>query len=182
MAKHTVISLVDSVGFEDLGVRDAEAVIAGGLFGAFQGGLMLTLWDVEAITMVGKMVGVESIMGSWLVFFGVGVLLGIPFVAFVSGSVSGFANRVIMLSRRSDILRKILVPGLKFSAYGVTLMGVGTIYGIILSVVFYGIAVPLWLLALGHSVPFPFITPFTVWGWLTYGSMLGLVYGLIMEG
>lgn len=175
------MSLPHHIGIEDLGVRDAEAVIAGGLFGTFLGGLLLTWWEPEAIIMIGKMVGVESVVGSWVVLFGVGVLLGAPFVTFISCSVDAFANRVIMLSRQNDTLRKILVPALQFSAYGVTLMGVGTIYGIILGIAFYGLAVPLWLMVLGYSVPFPFITPFTIWGWSIYGAMLGLVYGLIME-
>lgn len=175
------MSLSRHLGVEELGVRNAAAVIAGGLFGAFLGGLILTWWEAEAIITIGKMVGVESVVGSWVVLFGVGVMLGIPFVAFVSSSVDAFATRVMMLSRRSDVLRKILVPALKFSAYGVTLMGAGTIYGIILGIVFHGLAVPLWLMVLGYSAPFPFITPFTIWGWLTYGATMGLVYGLVME-
>lgn len=175
------MSLAGYLGVQDLGVRDVGAVIAGGLFGAFLGGLVLTWWDAEAIITIGKTVGVESVVGSWFVLFGVGLLLGIPFVGFVSGSVDAFANTVIMLSRRSDILRKILVPALQFSAYGVTLMGVGVVYGIVLGIAFYGLAVPLWLTVLGYSVPVPFINPFTIWGWSTYGATLGLVYGLVME-
>lgn len=166
--------------FEDVGVRDVEAVIAGGLFGAFQGGLMLTWWDYDAFMMIGQMVGVESTMGTWFVMFVLGILLGIPFVWFVSGSVDAFANQVIMLSSKVDILRKILVPALNFSAYGVTLMGVGTIYGILLSIFFFGLFVPNWVSLMGYSAPLWLIHPGATWGWLTYGSMMGLVYGYII--
>lgn len=165
-----------------LGVSEGEALVGAGLFGAFQGGLMLQVWHVAAIRQVGATVGVHSLTGSWVVLLGYGVLLAIPFVAFVSGSINAFTNRIIMLSSNSRVLQHLLVPLLKISALGVTLFALGQVYGLLVGLVVWGLALPAWLnLVVGMQVPFPYVNAFTLFGWATYGGMCGLAYGLILE-
>ena len=163
-------------------VSQVEAVVGAGLFGAFQGGLMLQLWNTDAIRQVGATVGWSTLDGGWVVLLCYGVLLAVPFVWFVSGSVNAFTNKVIMLSSKSSVLQRLLVPLLKFSALGVTLFSLGQIYGLLVGVAFWGLAVPAWLNAVaGYGVPFPYVNPFTLFAWATYGGMTGLAYGLIEE-
>lgn len=164
-----------------IGVSDVEAVIAAGLFGAFQGGLMLQLWDLDGIRRVGATVGVTSLEGAWLVLLCYGVLLAVPFVWFVSGSVDAWANSVILLSSKSAVLQRVLVPLLKFSALGITLFGLGQIYGLLVGIFVYGLAMPAWLNLVGYATPVPYINGFTLFGWATYGGMTGLAYGLVIE-
>ncbi|MFC6731608.1 MULTISPECIES: hypothetical protein [unclassified Haladaptatus] len=158
-----------------------EAIVAGGLFGAFQGGLILQLWNPDAIREIGATVGMASLNGGWLALFGYGILLGIPFVAFVSGSVNAFVNKVIMLSSQSTVLQKLLVPLLSRSALGVTLFALGQGYGIVVGLMFWSLFVPGWLAILGYPTATPLVDPIALFSWATYGGMMGLVYGLVRE-
>lgn len=172
----------DVVSRPSLTVSKAEAVIGAGLFGAFQGGLMLQLWNTDAIRQVGATVGWATLDGGWIVLLVYGVILAIPFVAFVDGSVNAFANKFILLSSKSRVLQRVIVPLLKISALGVTLYGLGQIYGLIMAIAFWGLALPAWLnFVVGYPAPFPYVNGFTIFGWLTYGGMTGLAYGLIEE-
>lgn len=162
-----------------------EGIVIGGLFGALQAGLIMSLYRTEMIYEVGGIVGLYSLNGGWYVLLALGVLFGIPFVAFVSGSINSFANTVIMLSSRSSALQKVLVPLLQRSALGITCAGVGQLYGVAVGVLFHLIAMPVWLrLVMGLSVPVPYLTVGGIVGvvaWALYGGAMGLVYGLILE-
>ena len=169
----------------DLSMNEIEGVVIGGLFGALQVGMILSLYRTEMVYEVGGIVGMYSLQGGWYVLLALGLLFGIPFVAFVSGSINSFANTVIMLSSRSSILQKMLVPLLQRSALGITCGGVGQLYGFAVGVVFHLIALPIWLrFVMGLSVPVTYLTlggVFAVAAWTLYGGAMGLVYGLILE-
>ena len=163
-------------------VSKVEAVIGAGLFGAFQGGLMLQLWNTDAIRQAGATVGWSTLEGGWIMLLVYGILLAIPFAWFVDGSVNAYANTVIMLSSKSRVLQRVLVPLLKFSALGITLYGLGQIYGLVVAIAVWGLALPAWLnVVVGYPAPFPYVNGFTIFGCLTYGGMTGLAYGLIEE-
>lgn len=163
-------------------VSKVEAVIGAGLFGGFQGGLMLQFWNTETVRQAGATVGWATLDGGWIMFLVYGILLAIPFVWVVDGSTTAFANKFILLSSKSRVLQRVIVPLLKISALGVTLYGLGQIYGLVVAVVVWGIALPAWLnLVVGYPAPFPYINGFTIFGCLTYGGMTGLAYGLILE-
>ena len=163
-------------------VSKVEAVLAAGLFGGFQGGLMFQLWNTETVRQAGATVGWSTLDGGWIMFLVYGVLLAIPFVAVVDGSVNAYANTVIMLSSKSSVLQRILVPLLKFSALGITLFGLGQVYGLVIAIGVWGLALPAWLnFVVGYPAPFPYINAFTIFACTTYGGMTGLAYGLIQE-
>jgi hypothetical protein len=168
-----------------LSMNEIEGVVIGGLFGALQVGFIMGLYRTEMTYEIGGIVGMYSLHGGWWVTMVLGVLFGIPFVAFVSGSINSFANSVIMLSSRSSILQKILVPLLQRAALGITCGGVGLLYGIGVGIVFQVIAMPIWLrFVMSVSVPVPYLTVGGVVGvaaWTLYGGAMGLVYGLILE-
>ncbi|MFB6172611.1 MAG: hypothetical protein ABEJ23_08765 [Haloarculaceae archaeon] len=173
---------LDAPSLPAFGVPEGEAVVGAGLFGAFQGGLLLQLWNTDAIRQVGATAGWPTLDGGWIVLLCYGVLLAVPFVAFVSGSIDAFATRIIVLSRNSAVLQRLLVPLLKVSALGTTLFALGQVYGLLVAVTVWGVALPAWLtLVVGRAVPFPYVNPFTLFAWATYGGMTGLAYGLILE-
>jgi hypothetical protein len=173
-----------TLGFD---IHDVEGIVIGGLFGALQVGFIMGFYRTEMTYEIGGIVGLYSLTGGWWVTMVLGVLFGIPFVAFVSGSINSFANSVIMLSSRSSILQKMLVPLLQRSALGITCGGVGILYGIGVGIVFQVIALPIWLeFFIGISVPGPvlYLTIgglFGVVAWTLYGGAMGLIYGLILE-
>ena len=166
----------------DFTIDEAEGIIGATLFGAFQASVILHFADLTAIKMLGATVGVPTLFGGAVMLFVYGLLLGFPFLVFVSGSVNSFVTQVIMLSSKSTILQKLLVPLLNISALGVTLFALGEIYGLVVGIVFFGVAVPLWLTLIGYGgYTLPYFSLASLFAWLTYGGMTGLVYGYIME-
>lgn len=167
----------------DFTIDEFEGIIGATLFGAFQASVILFFGDITAVEMLGATVGVPTYFGGAVMLFVYGILFGFPFLVFISGSVNSFVNRVIMLSSRSTVLQKILVPLLNISALGVTLFALGQIYGLAIGIVFFAIGVPLWLTVIGYGGTYalPYLGFFSIFAWLTYGGMTGLVYGLIME-
>ena len=161
----------------DFGVDEFEGMVAGGLAGALAGGVLLQLIDYFYIEWLGAAVGARGLWTGWVVMLALGLVLAVPFVVFVNGSVNTFVNQVMMLSRRSDLLQRILVPLLQKSAYGVTLYALGQAYGLLVGIAFV-VGLPLWLAFIGTPVR---LTPWfalAVVPWLVYGSTMGLVYGL----
>jgi hypothetical protein len=167
----------------DFTVDEVEGIIGATLFGALQASVILHFADLTAIKMLGATVGVPTLVGGAIMLFIYGLLLGFPFLVFVSGSVNSFVTRIIMLSSNSTILQKILVPLLNISALGVTLFALGEIYGLVVGIVFFSFAVPLWLTLLGYGGTYtlPYFSLASMFAWITYGGMTGLVYGYIME-
>lgn len=165
----------------DIGIGDVEAIIGASLFGALQANVILHFGDLEAVKMLGATVGTPTYVAGAAMLFVYGLLLGFPFLAFVSGSVNAFVSQVIMLSSNSKPLQKLLVPLLNVSALGVTLMALGAIYGIAVGIVFFGIVVQLWLAVTGGPSVLPAFGLVSQFAWLTYGSMMGLAYGVALE-
>lgn len=165
----------------DIDVGDVEAIVGGSLFGAFQANVILHIGDLEALRLLGATVGVPTLLGGAGMLFVYGLLLAIPFLAFVSGSINAFVTRIIMLSRNSTLLQKVLVPLLNVSALGVTLFALGQIYGLLVGSVFFGVLVQLWLAFIGGPSAFPALGLVSLFAWMTYGGMMGLVYGIAME-
>jgi hypothetical protein len=178
----------------DFTVNEVEAIIGATLFGALQASVILHFGDLTAVKMLGATVGVPAsilgidvgvspLIGGAAMLFIYGLLLGFPFLVFVSGSVNSFVTQVIMLSSKSTILQKLLVPLLNISALGVTLFALGEIYGLVVGIVFFGFAVPLWLTLVGYGGAYslPYLNLVALFAWVTYGGMTGLVYGYSME-
>lgn len=185
MAVRSRLSSLRSELSLDFTINELEGIIIGGLFGGLQIGFVMGLYRPEMTYEVGGIVGMYSLKGGWTVTLLLGVLFAVPFVAFVSGSINSFANTVIMMSSRSSVLQKGLVPLLQRSALGITCGGIGQLYGLGLGIVFHVIAMPIWLrYVMGLSVPVPYLTIGGVVGiaaYFLYGGALGLIYGLILE-
>lgn len=162
-------------------IDEIEGIIGASLFGSLLAVGLLHFADPTAVRMVGATVGVGTLVGGGLVLFIVGLLFGLLFLVFVSGSVNAFVNQAIMLSSRSSLLRKLIVPLLNRSALGVTLLSLGTIYGIAVGIIVFGIAVPMVHAVADGNNALGFLRPALVVAWIVYGSMMGLTYGLILE-
>lgn len=175
----TNIRSLVSLGFT---IDEVEGIIGATLFGALQASVILHFADITAVKMLGATVGVPTFVGGAIMLFLYGILLGFPFLVFVSGSVNSFVNQIIMLSSKSTILQKLLVPLLNISALGVTLFALGEVYGLVVGIVFFSVAVPLWLTLIGvGAYPLPYLSLASLFAWITYGGMTGLAYGFIME-
>lgn len=163
-------------------IDEVEGIIGASLFGSLLAVGLLHFVDPSAVRLVGATVGTPTLVGGGLVLFVAGLLLGVLFLAFVSGSVNAFVNQAIMLSSRSSLLRKLIVPLLNRSALGVTLLSLGTIYGIGVGIIVFGIAVPLLhTIVVDGNPSLGFLRPALVVAWIVYGSMMGLTHGLILE-
>lgn len=160
------------------------AVISGGFVGAILLGLVLQ-WGTgrDGVITFGALVARPEYSVSWTVLFILSTLFAILFVRFVSRSINSFVNQVIMLSSRNDILKAILVPLLERSALTVTTSSLGLLYGAGIWLVFYALFVPLWLtFAIGlDSIAIPNLDPAGFIAWVSYGALVGVLYGLIME-
>lgn len=175
----------------DLGIKEVEGIVGASLSGALLASLILhignlggiKLGGLTVIKMLGATVGVSTPTAGGIMLFVYGLLLGFPFLVFISGSVNSFVTQIIRLSSKSTLLQKILVPLLNVSALGVTLFALGALYGIVVGIVFFGFAVPLWLSLIGYSGAYtlPSLGLISLAAWLIYGGITGLVYGLIME-
>ncbi|MFB6164043.1 MAG: hypothetical protein ABEJ31_02695 [Haloarculaceae archaeon] len=166
-------------------IEDVEGIVGGGLFGALQGGAIMQLLHLKLVSDLGALIGRPTYANGWLLMFVLGVVLAVPFLVFVAGSINTFVNKVIMLSSRSEILQKVLVPLLNISALGVTAYTLGQIYGLGIGLLHVVLVPVILTYVLGYSVPmlyglaFPAVA--VVLSWVVYGSMMGLVYGLTKE-
>lgn len=163
-------------------IDEIEGIIGASLFGSLLAVGLLHFVDPTAVELVGATVGASTLVGGGLVLFIAGLLFGLLFLGFVSGSVNAFVNQAIMLSSRSSLLRKLIVPLLNRSALGVTLLSLGTIYGIAIGIIVFGIAVPMMhAVVVGGNDALGFFRPVLVVAWIVYGSTMGLSHGLILE-
>lgn len=166
-------------------VRDVEGLVGGGLLGALLGGGLANLVDHELVLHYAELVGSTSMEVAWLVLLALGVVFAIPFESYLERTFNGFVSALVGLTRRSRVLRALLAPLVKRSPMGVVCYALGQGYGLLVGVVFYVFLLPLWLdVVMGVAVPFPYLTLHglvAVIGWMVYGSMLGLVYGVTVE-
>lgn len=163
--------------------EELAATLGGGLAGGAAAAVVMYLWDDALLAELGSFAGGEVARGAG-VALALGVVFALPFGAFVARSVDGFVARVMTLSRRSDVLRTILVPLLKRSALATTTYSLGQGYGLAVGVLFHLLALPLLLGAVGTAAPVPYLTLAGLGGlvaWVVYGAVLGLVWGLAME-
>lgn len=164
--------------------RDVEGIVGGGLFGALLAGGLMNLEDYELIMQFAQMVGSFSHDVAWLVLFGLGVVFAAGFEVYVGKAFDPFVRSIIALTQRSGVLRKMLLPLVERSPMGVVCYILGQGYGLALAAGHLTL-VPLWLThVMGVPTEFPMLNHqgiFAVVGWVVYGSMMGLVFGLIVE-
>jgi hypothetical protein len=170
---------------DSIDVRGFEAAIAGGLAGGFQAALVIQLYDTDAIRRIGAGVGAPTLDGGWLAMFALGVLFALPFHVLASLSTDAFVSRVMDLSSRHELLRRLLVPLLRRSAFTTTMVGLGNVYGAAVGVIVSLFLLPIWVTVTASAptaipaVPVGILVE--VIAWTVYGGTLGLVYGLVLD-
>lgn len=163
-----------------------DAAIAGGLVGMVQSGMLMHLFGTYYIRAYAWLVGSNDITVGWTILFIISAVGGLVFAGTVSNFVQDFSTSVMMLSRKSDILRKILVPLLNFSAMGITLSGIGWGFGLAYGLIVWSFAMPVYLHlfmggGLAEGMPLPAMGLLPLFAWAHYGGLLGLVYGYVLE-
>lgn len=148
----------------------AAAVAAGAVAGFASGGLIYVLGGPARLQSVGALVGSEALSVGWAVWLALALGLGAGFAAVAARSINDFVATAIGLTSRNDHLRAALQPMMERSALATVGVGLGAAYGV-LAVVLYVLA-----MAIGGG---PFVE-FGVLGAMTYGPILGGVYGLLL--
>lgn len=167
----------------NLDTEELTASVGGGLAGGAAAAGVMWLWNDRLLVELGTLV-TDTVGWGVAVTLALGVVFALPFGAFVARSIDGFVSKVMMLSQRSDALRKLLVPMLQRSALATTTYTLGQGYGLAIGVLFHLLALPVIVGAFGATVPFPYLTVTGLGGlvaWVVYGAVLGLVYGLVLE-
>lgn len=140
--------------------------------------------EYELIMQFARIVGSFSHTVTWLVLFGLGVVFAAGFEVYVGKTFDPFVRAVIALTSRVGLLRKMLLPLVERSPTGVVCYALGQGYGLAIAVG-HLLLVPLWLTpVMGVPREFPMLDHLGLWaviGWLVYGSMMGLVFGLVVE-
>lgn len=163
-------------------LREAVIVVIAGLLGALFGLVIFQLGNPGLVRSAGGTVGSETIARGWVALTAAGVLLAIPFAVIVAGSVNAFVEMVIAFTSGSDSLRAILVALLHVSALGLTLFGMGLLYGLAVGVAVFAIGVPVWtILAAKPALPPSFLDIVGMVGSTIYGGVMGLSYGVLKE-
>lgn len=163
--------------------REAQlaAIVAAVVAGAVAGTILSVGGGPAELRLFAALVGGESVLTGWLVFMGLALAFGVAFAIVTARTITGFSTTIIMFSRDSKRLQKILVPLLTKAALTTTAGGMGIFYGQMLAVFFYALAMPVWLALAGTVVPFPQTTLAGLAAYLVYGPVLGALYGYLLE-
>lgn len=168
----------------DVETGDLGVLVVGGFLGGALAGMLMWVFDSAALLLLGSVFGLQSLGGGWIATLALSIIMSVPFAIFVSGSINGFVNRVIMLSRESPALQKVLVPMLNRSALTTTTAALGSLYGFAIGAVGYLVLVPLRLALVGTSISLASLVVTTVVGivaFVVYGCVLGVAYGALVE-
>ena len=163
--------------------REAQlaAIVAAVVAGVVAGTILFVGGGPAEMRLFAALVGGESLLTGWLVFLGLALAFGVAFAVVTARTITGFSTTIIMFSRDSKLLQKLLVPLLTKAALTTTAGGMGIFYGQILAVFFYALAMPVWLALAGTVVPFPQTTLAGLAAYLVYGPVLGALYGYLLE-
>ncbi|WP_136716114.1 DUF6114 domain-containing protein [Halorientalis salina] len=163
--------------------RDEQvASVIGSLVGGLLAGVLIQLTGgAEAMLYFAWMIDASTVATGWVVWMVLSLLFGIGFALFVSRNINTFTNTIIMVSRKSTVTQELLVPLLHRSALGLTAGSMGLIYGQILGFGFFAYLVPVILGMNGYFVNFPLAIFPVIFGYITYATVLGTVYGMLLE-
>lgn len=165
-------------------VRDIEGIVGGGLFGALLAGGLMNLIEYELMMQFAEIVGSYSHTIAWLVLFGLGVVFAVGFEFYAGVAFDPFVRSIMALTKQSAILRKLLNPMVHKSPMGAVCYLLGQGYGLAIGIA-HVVVVPLWLTyVMGVPTPFPMLNLeglLAVIGWVVYGSMMALIFGLVVE-
>ncbi|MFB6165627.1 MAG: DUF6114 domain-containing protein [Haloarculaceae archaeon] len=163
--------------------RDEQvAAIVGAILGSIPAGLLL--WGfggADSIRRFAWFVGAGSLGAGWAVWFGLAILFGLAFGVAMSRTVNSFTNTVIMVSQKSELTQRVLVPMLHRSALGLTAGSMGLIYGQVLGFGFFEYLMPVVLALNGHFVEYPLADFPAIVAYIVYATILGTAYGLLLE-
>jgi len=163
--------------------RDEQvAALIGALVGGVLAGVFMDIvGGADAMVTFSWLIGSTDPSQGWAVWMALAVGFGLYFGGAMARNVNKFTNTVIMVSRKSELTQKILVPLLHRSALGLTAGSMGLIYGQILGFGFYAYITP--IIAQIHGIPADFVQAnfVVIFGYIIYAQTLGTVYGQLLE-
>lgn len=159
--------------------KEIETAALGGLVGGIVSGIVLQFGSVTLQRLAG-VVGFDQTIGNgWGTFLIFAIILGIAFAGVVTQLVDRYVAFVVSLTSRSDLVRGAVMPLTnRFGMRVVVTAAMGLIYGLLLGVVLVGIVIPLRVAA----VPLPNLAAVGMLGFVVYGLVLGITYGVKVVG
>jgi hypothetical protein len=166
----------------EFGRDEQVASIIGGLAGAVPTGLgIYYIGGPSSLRLFSWLVGSNSPTVGLAVWIGSGVLLGVLFAVGLAKTINDFTATVIMVSQKSKVAQKLLVPLLHRSPMGLTAGSMGLLFGQILGFGIFAYIVPILLYAQGQVTNFPLADFVVIFAYTTYGTTMGTVYGVLLE-
>jgi len=163
--------------------RETVAAAVGGLLGAaVLGGILRVGRGPGEVVRFAGVVGADGEAVGWATVAVVCLVLSAGFGAFLSATASPFVDGLFGLTRRSDRLRRLLMPVVANAAYLAAASTLGLAYGLLAGLVVGALAVPAAVVALGGTAPVPALDPVALVGWVAYGVVVGVVYARITDG
>ncbi|WP_247009577.1 DUF6114 domain-containing protein [Halorientalis litorea] len=170
---------------DTFGRNEQVAALVGAVVGAVLGGAFIHgIEGWNSMRYFGWLVGSQSMVVAWGVWFGMTLTFGSLFGVWVGRSIESLSNTAIMVSRESVITKKTLVPLLHKSPLTVTATASGAIYGNVIGFGLFAYLFPAFLL-LNSNVPFVEIPIFpladfaVIFGIVIYSTVMGTVYGVL---
>jgi hypothetical protein len=156
-------------------IASVVAALVGGLFVHGIGGDSSMLWFAYAV-------GASTVATGWTVWLVSAFILGIGFSFAMARTINKFTNTIIMISRKSRVTQKLLVPILHVTPLGLTAGSMGGIYGQVIGFGVFAWLMPVVLFVNGLEPPmFPLADFAVIGGYFVWGHVLGGVYGGLLE-
>ncbi len=175
-------NIMGTSAFDRVDRRELGAGLAGSLAGAVAlGGILTVAAGAGSIRRFGALVGADGAGAAWGVLVAACLVLSLGFAAFVSRTASPFTTVLFGLTRRSDLLRRLLLPVVRRAAYPAAALVLGLWYGLLVGVGFGAVVMPAWLSAAGFPTAVPLLDPAGIAAWIAYGGALGVVFATLTE-
>lgn len=171
----------EGIHLPEFGTRTQRALVFGGLFGGFTGGLVIhqlagTVWMLY----FGSIVGTFTYTGSWLAWLAIALVLGVAFWYLLARDIDEYVLATWDLAEGSGGL---LERSMERAEVTTTATGLGVLYGVGVAVVVGTIGIPVLVTVTspGITIPLPTTEPMVIAGYVVYGAFLGLGYGTVLE-
>lgn len=150
------------------GDGELTAALVGSILGGLVGGLVLYLGAPNHLAFVGAPLGFATLDAAFGVWLGFAVALGLGFAAVATPTFLAGGSHSSSTTRPS---------------YSIRATGLGLLYGLGAGIVVGAAAVPALVgLTTGSNPPVPLVSTSVIVGYAAFGLVLGLGYGLTLEG
>lgn len=166
-----------------IGSEAQRATLFGSLFGGFAGGLVIHhAFGPVGIRYVGSIVGQLSNAGAWLVWLGLSLILGGVFSFSIDHRLEAYGAGLEDLAERNPDVAALLGPAIDGAPVTSAATAAGLAYGVVVAFVVGSVAIPIVVnTTTQFRMPVPTFEVLFLVGFVVYGLLLGLGYGVVRE-